>query len=132
MNTGHISNDTGFAIGAGEYPAGGVAGILGVADTYGQIVVDSCYNTGTVSGGIIAGGILGGEAGSYSTKTTSNGSGNKELVVRNCYNAGTLDTAPPWTEWVPWRLSHCRPVPRCSLCPPGLRPHDHGLEEQPG
>lgn len=92
VNTGHISNDTGFAIGAGEYPAGGVAGILGVADTYGQIVVDSCYNTGTVSGGIIAGGILGGEAGSYSTKTTSNGSGNKELVVRNCYNAGTLDT----------------------------------------
>lgn len=91
LNTGHISNDVNFVIGTGEWPAGGIGGIVGVADGMGggSLLIDTCYNTGVISGGIIAGGILGGESGSYG-KTTSTGS--KKLVVKNCYNAGVLDT----------------------------------------
>ena len=90
LNTGHISNDVNFVIGTGEWPAGGIGGIVGVTDGMGgSLLIDTCYNTGVISGGIIAGGILGGESGSYG-KTTSTGS--EKLVVKNCYNAGVLDT----------------------------------------
>lgn len=91
LNTGHISNDVDFVIGTGEWPAGGIGGIVGVTDGTGggKLLVDTCYNTGVISGGIIAGGILGGESGGYG-KTASTGS--KKLVVQNCYNAGVLDT----------------------------------------
>ena len=91
LNTGHISNDVDFVIGTGEWPAGGIGGIVGVTDGTGggSLLIDTCYNTGVISGGIIAGGILGGESGSYG-KTASTGS--KKLVVKNCYNAGVLDT----------------------------------------
>lgn len=90
LNTGHISNDVNFVIGTGEWPAGGIGGIVGVTDGMGgSLLIDTCYNTGMISGGIIAGGILGGESGSYG-KTTSTGS--EKLVVKNCYNAGVLDT----------------------------------------
>lgn len=91
LNTGHISNDVNFVIGTGEWPAGGIGGIVGVTDGMGgSLLIDTCYNTGVISGGIIAGGILGGESGSYG-KTTSTGS--EKLVVKNCYNAGVLDTS---------------------------------------
>ena len=90
LNTGHISNDVNFVIGTGEWPAGGIGGIVGVTDGMGgSLLIDTCYNTGVISGGIIAGGILGGESGSYG-KTASTGS--EKLVVKNCYNAGVLDT----------------------------------------
>lgn len=91
LNTGHISNDVDFVIGTGEWPAGGIGGIVGVTDGTGggSLLIDTCYNTGVISGGIIAGGILGGESGGYG-KTASTGS--KKLVVQNCYNAGVLDT----------------------------------------
>lgn len=91
LNTGHISNDVDFVIGTGEWPAGGIGGIVGVTDGTGggSLLIDTCYNTGVISGGIIAGGILGGESGGYG-KTASTGS--EKLVVQNCYNAGVLDT----------------------------------------
>lgn len=81
-NTGHISNDTAAVIGGADKPKGGTGGILGLTDTtYHKVVIDGCYNTGTVSGSYIVGGILGGEG----------SSGNENLTVQNCYNAGTLD-----------------------------------------
>ena len=81
-NTGHISNDTTAVIGGADKPKGGTGGILGLTDTtYHKVVIDGCYNTGTVSGSYIVGGILGGEG----------SSGNENLTVQNCYNAGTLD-----------------------------------------
>lgn len=81
-NTGHISNDTTAVIGGADKPKGGTGGILGLTDTtYHKVVIEGCYNTGTVSGSYIVGGILGGEG----------SSGNENLAVQNCYNAGTLD-----------------------------------------
>lgn len=81
-NTGHISNDTTAVIGGADKPKGGTGGILGLTDTtYHKVVIEGCYNTGTVSGSYIVGGILGGEG----------SSGNENLTVQNCYNAGTLD-----------------------------------------
>lgn len=86
-NTGHISNDTTAVLSSGEKPKGGTGGILGVGKS-GNVSISLCYNTGTVSGTTIVGGILGGEAGDYGTSISS---GNPSLTVENCYNAGLLD-----------------------------------------
>ena len=86
-NTGHISNDTTAVLSSGEKPKGGTGGILGVGKS-GNVSISLCYNTGTVSGTTIAGGILGGEAGDYGTSISN---GNPSLTVENCYNAGLLD-----------------------------------------
>lgn len=86
-NTGHISNDTTAVLSSGEKPKGGTGGILGVGKS-GNVSISLCYNTGTVSGTTIVGGILGGEAGDYATSISS---GNPSLTVENCYNAGLLD-----------------------------------------
>lgn len=86
-NTGHISNDTTAVLSSGEKPKGGTGGILGVGKS-GNVSISLCYNTGTVSGTTIVGGILGGEAGDYSTSISN---GNPSLTVENCYNAGLLD-----------------------------------------
>ena len=86
-NTGHISNDTTAVLSSGEKPKGGTGGILGVGKS-GNVSISLCYNTGTVSGTTIVGGILGGEAGDYGTSISN---GNPSLTVENCYNAGLLD-----------------------------------------
>lgn len=86
-NTGHISNDTAAVLSSGEKPKGGTGGILGVGKS-GNVSISLCYNTGTVSGTTIVGGILGGEAGDYGTSISN---GNPSLTVENCYNAGLLD-----------------------------------------
>lgn len=86
-NTGHISNDTTAVIGGADKPKGGTGGILGVGKS-GNVSISLCYNTGTVSGTTIVGGILGGEAGDYGTSISN---GNPSLTVENCYNAGLLD-----------------------------------------
>lgn len=86
-NTGHISNDTAAVLSSGEKPKGGTGGILGVGKS-GNMSISLCYNTGTVSGTTIVGGILGGEAGDYGTSISN---GNPSLTVENCYNAGLLD-----------------------------------------
>ena len=86
-NTGHISNDTTAVLSSGEKPKGGTGGILGVGKS-GNVSISLCYNTGTVSGTTIVGGILGGEAGDYGTSISN---GNPSLSVENCYNAGLLD-----------------------------------------
>ena len=86
-NTGHISNDTTAVLSSGEKPKGGTGGILGVSKS-GNVSISLCYNTGTVSGTTIVGGILGGEAGDYGTSISN---GNPSLTVENCYNAGLLD-----------------------------------------
>lgn len=86
-NTGHISNDTTAVLSSGEKPKGGTSGILGVGKS-GNVSISLCYNTGTVSGTTIVGGILGGEAGDYGTSISN---GNPSLTVENCYNAGLLD-----------------------------------------
>lgn len=86
-NTGHISNDTTAVLSSGEKPKGGTGGILGVGKS-GNVSISLCYNTGTVSGTTIVGGVLGGEAGDYGTSISS---GNPSLTVENCYNAGLLD-----------------------------------------
>lgn len=86
-NTGHISNDTTAVLSSGEKPKGGTGGILGVGKS-GNVSISLCYNTGTVSGTTIVGGILGGEAGDYGTSISN---GTPSLTVENCYNAGLLD-----------------------------------------
>ena len=86
-NTGHISNDTTAVLSSGEKPKGGTGGILGVGKS-GNVSISLCYNTGTVSGTTIVGGILGGEAGDYGTSISN---GNPSLTVENSYNAGLLD-----------------------------------------
>ena len=86
-NTGHISNDTTAVLSSGEKPKGGTGGILGVGKS-GNVSISLCYNTGTVSGTTIVGGILGGEAGDYGISISN---GNPSLTVENCYNAGLLD-----------------------------------------
>lgn len=86
-NTGHISNDTTAVLSSGEKPKGCTGGILGVGKS-GNVSISLCYNTGTVSGTTIVGGILGGEAGDYGTSISN---GNPSLTVENCYNAGLLD-----------------------------------------
>lgn len=86
-NTGHISNDTTAVLSSSEKPKGGTGGILGVGKS-GNVSISLCYNTGTVSGTTIVGGILGGEAGDYGTSISN---GNPSLTVENCYNAGLLD-----------------------------------------
>lgn len=86
-NTGHISNDPTAVLSSGEKPKGGTGGILGVGKS-GNVSISLCYNTGTVSGTTIVGGILGGEAGDYGTSISN---GNPSLTVENCYNAGLLD-----------------------------------------
>ena len=86
-NTGHISNDTTAVLSSGEKPKGGTGGILGVGKS-GNVSISLCYNTGTVSGTTIVGGILGGEAGDYGPSISN---GNPSLTVENCYNAGLLD-----------------------------------------
>ena len=86
-NTGHISNDTTAVLSSGEKPKGGTGGILGVGKS-GNVSISLCYNTGTVSGTTIVGGILGGEAGDYGTSISN---GIPSLTVENCYNAGLLD-----------------------------------------
>lgn len=86
-NTGHISNDTTAVLSSGEKPKGGTGGILGVGKS-GNVSISLCYNTGTVSGTTIVGGILGDEAGDYGTSISN---GNPSLTVENCYNAGLLD-----------------------------------------
>lgn len=86
-NTGHISNDTTAVLSSGEKPKGGTGGILGVGKS-GNVSISLCYNTDTVSGTTIVGGILGGEAGDYGTSISN---GNPSLTVENCYNAGLLD-----------------------------------------
>lgn len=86
-NTGHISNDTTAVLSSGEKPKGGTGGILGVGKS-GNVSISLCYNTGTVSGTTIVGGILGGEAGDYGASISN---GNPSLTVENCYNAGLLD-----------------------------------------
>lgn len=76
-NTGHISNDTTAVLSSGEKPKGGTGGILGVGKS-GNVSISLCYNTGTVSGTTIVGGILGGEAGDYGTSISN---GNPSLTV---------------------------------------------------
>lgn len=76
-----VSNDTGGVL----LRKGGTGGIIGLAPK-GSITVSSCYNTGTVAGSAIVGGILGGEKGEH----TSSQYGNQNLTLENCYNAGDL------------------------------------------
>ena len=85
-NTGHISNDTTAVLSSGEKPKGGTGGILGVGKS-GNVSISLCYNTGTVSGTTIVGGILGGEAGDYGTSISN---GNPSLTVENCYNLSLI------------------------------------------
>ena len=80
-NQGAVSNDTGGVL----LRKGGTGGIIGLAPK-GSITVSSCYNTGTVAGSAIVGGILGGEKGEH----TSSQYGNQNLTLENCYNAGDL------------------------------------------
>lgn len=80
-NQGAVSNDTGGVL----LRKGGTGGIIGLAPT-GSVTVSSCYNTGTVAGSAIVGGILGGEKGEH----TSSQYGNQNLTLENCYNAGDL------------------------------------------
>lgn len=58
----------------GGHKCGGIAGVTEIAGTV--FTFHSCVNTGAVSGGRWAGGIL--------------GSANTMLVMRNCYNYGTI------------------------------------------
>lgn len=53
----------------------------------GTVTVRSCYNTGSVAGSTIVGGILGGERGEYSANAQY---GCRGLTLENCYNAGGL------------------------------------------
>lgn len=80
-NQGAVSNDTGGVL----LRKGGTGGIIGLAPT-GSVTVSSCYNTGSVAGSTIVGGILGGEKGEH----TSSQYGNQNLTLENCYNAGDL------------------------------------------
>ena len=65
---------------------GGTGGVLGLAAA-GTVTVRSCYNTGSVAGSTIVGGILGGERGEYSANAQY---GCRGLTLENCYNAGGL------------------------------------------
>ena len=81
-NSKAVSNDTGAVIGGADSRKGGTGGILGVVkSSYHAVSMEHCYNTGVVSGSYIVGGILGGES----------SSGNDQLTVKNCYNAGALN-----------------------------------------
>ena len=88
-NQGAVSNDTGGVL----LRKGGTGGIIGLVLT-GSITVSSCYNTGTVAGSAIVGGILGGEKGEYSASSLY---GNKGLTLENCYNAGALQVGTATT-----------------------------------
>lgn len=87
-NQGAVSNDTGGVL----LRKGGTGGIIGLAPK-GSITVSSCYNTGTVAGSAIVGGILGGEKGEH----TSSQYGNQNLTLENCYNAGDLQVGTATT-----------------------------------
>lgn len=87
-NQGAVSNDTGGVL----LRKGGTGGIIGLAPT-GSVTVSSCYNTGTVAGSAIVGGILGGEKGEH----TSSQYGNQNLTLENCYNAGDLQVGTATT-----------------------------------
>lgn len=87
-NQGAVSNDTGGVL----LRKGGTGGIIGLAPT-GSVTVSSCYNTGTVAGSAIVGGILGGEKGEHSSSQY----GNKNLTLENCYNAGALQVGTATT-----------------------------------
>lgn len=87
-NQGAVSNDTGGVL----LRKGGTGGIIGLAPT-GSVTVSSCYNTGTVAGSAIVGGILGGEKGEHSSSQY----GNKNLTLENCYNAGDLQVGTATT-----------------------------------
>lgn len=87
-NQGAVSNDTGGVL----LRKGGTGGIIGLVLT-GSITISSCYNTGTVAGSAIVGGILGGEKGEHSSSQY----GNKNLTLENCYNAGDLQVGTATT-----------------------------------
>lgn len=87
-NQGAVSNDTGGVL----LRKGGTGGIIGLAPT-GSVTASSCYNTGTVAGSAIVGGILGGEKGEHSSSQY----GNKNLTLENCYNAGDLQVGTATT-----------------------------------
>lgn len=87
-NQGAVSNDTGGVL----LRKGGTGGIIGLAPK-GSITVSSCYNTGSVAGSTIVGGILGGEKGEH----TSSQYGNQNLTLENCYNAGDLQVGTATT-----------------------------------
>ncbi|MFQ9029485.1 MAG: hypothetical protein ACLR54_07030 [Oscillospiraceae bacterium] len=81
-NQGAVSNDTAAVL----LNKGGTGGVLGLAAA-GTVTVRSCYNTGSVAGSTIVGGILGGERGEYSANAQY---GCRGLTLENCYNAGGL------------------------------------------
>ena len=81
-NQGAVSNDTAAVL----LNKGGTGGVLGLA-VAGTVTVRSCYNTGSVAGSTIVGGILGGERGEYSANAQY---GCRGLTLENCYNAGGL------------------------------------------
>lgn len=81
-NQGAVSNDTAAVL----LNKGGTGGVLGLAAA-GTVMVRSCYNTGSVAGSTIVGGILGGERGEYSANAQY---GCRGLTLENCYNAGGL------------------------------------------
>lgn len=63
-----------------------LGGILGIANgSYGSVLVQGCYNTGSITGRERFGGILGSES-----TTVGSQSGCPGLEIQNCYNAGKL------------------------------------------
>ena len=82
-NWGDITNDADNVMDS----KGGTGGIAGIITADG-VEISECYNTGTISASKLAGGILGGENHSFASGSSTIGS--KQLVLKNCYNAGKL------------------------------------------
>lgn len=61
----------------------GAGGICGYADTSGSTKIEDCYNVGSVTAALKAGGILGRQDGNM---------GSKNVKISNCHNYGNIST----------------------------------------